>query len=126
MCRFTLTRGAILFVGGVIVQLDYNCLRTGEGSWIYILTLLFDWFRVIVLPNRIRKGGKKYMKTENLIRESLKGLLTTAIEKVCVLGEEDAQEDLKRLREVYEDLVLFWGLDEDLIDEFDEKVGILK
>ena len=66
------------------------------------------------------------MKTENLIRESLKGLLTTAIEKVCVLGEEDAQEDLKRLREVYEDLVLFWGLDEDLIDEFDEKVGILK
>ena len=66
------------------------------------------------------------MKTENLIRETLQGLLATAIEKVCVLGEEDAQEDLKRLREVYEDLVLFWGLDEDLIDEFDEKVGILK
>ena len=66
------------------------------------------------------------MKTENLIRETLQGLLATAIEKVCVLGEEDAQEDLKRLREVYEDLVLFWGLDEDLIDEFDEKVGMLK
>ena len=109
-----------------MAQLDYNVGRTGEGAWIYISTLLFSWFRVIVLPNRIRKGGKKYMKTENLIRESLKGLLATAIEKVCVLGEEDAQEDLKRLREVYEDLVLFWGLDEDLIDEFDEKVGILK
>ena len=66
------------------------------------------------------------MKTENLIRETLQGLLATAIEKVCVAGEEDAQEDLKRLREVYEDLVLFWGLDEDLIDEFDEKIGILK
>lgn len=66
------------------------------------------------------------MQTENLIRETLKGLLATAIEKVCVLGEEDAQEDLKRLREVYDDLVLFWGLDEGLIDEFDEKVGILK
>jgi len=66
------------------------------------------------------------MGTENLIQETLKGLLATAIEKVCVLGEEDAHEDLKRLREVYEDLVLFWGLDEDLIDEFDEKVGILK
>lgn len=66
------------------------------------------------------------MQTENLIRETLRGLLATAIEKVCVLGEEDAQEDLKGLREVYNDLILFWGLDEELIDEFDEKVGILK
>ena len=66
------------------------------------------------------------MQTENLIRETLRGLLATAIEKVCVLGEEYAQEDLKKLREVYEELVLFWGLDENLIDEFDEKVGIFK
>lgn len=66
------------------------------------------------------------MKTEYLIKETLKGLLATAKEKICVLGEEDAKEDLKKLREVYEDLVLFWGLDEKLIDEFDEKIGILK
>lgn len=66
------------------------------------------------------------MKTEYLIKETLKGLLATAKEKLCVLGEEDAKEDLKKLREVYEDLVLFWGLDEDMIDEFDEKIGILK
>ncbi|MEA4987911.1 MAG: hypothetical protein VB095_07610 [Anaerovorax sp.] len=66
------------------------------------------------------------MDTENLIRETLKGLIATAIEKVCVLGKEDAQMDLKRLMEVYEDLVLFWGMEEDLIDEFDEKIGILK
>ena len=66
------------------------------------------------------------MRTGNLIRETLKSLLATGIEKVCVLGVADAQEDLKRLREVYEDLVLFWGLDEDLIDDFDEKVGMLK
>ena len=66
------------------------------------------------------------MKTEYLIKETLKGLLATAKEKVCVLGEEDSKEELKKLREVYEDLVLFWGLDEELIDEFDEKIGILK
>ena len=65
------------------------------------------------------------MKTEYLIKETLKGLLATAKEKICVLGEEDAKEDLKRLGEVYEDLVLFWGLEEELIDEFDEKIGIL-
>lgn len=66
------------------------------------------------------------MKIEYLIKETLKGLLTTADEKICVLGEEDAKEDLKKLREVYEDLVLFWGLDEEMIGEFDEKIGILK
>lgn len=66
------------------------------------------------------------MKAEYLIKETLKGLLATAKEKLCVLGEEDAKEDLKKLREVYEDLVLFWGLDEEMIDEFDEKIGILK
>ena len=66
------------------------------------------------------------MQTENVIRETLKGLLATAIEKVCVLGNEDAQEDLKKISVVYEDLVLFWGLDEDLINEFDEQIGMLK
>jgi len=44
---------------------------------------------------------------------------------MCV-GVEDAQDDLKKLREVYEDLVLFWGLYEELMDEFDEKIGMLK
>jgi hypothetical protein len=66
------------------------------------------------------------MDTENLIKQTLKGLLATGIEKVCVAGEEDAQEDLKKLRAVYEDLVFFWGLDEELINDFDEKIGILK
>ena len=63
------------------------------------------------------------MRTENLIRETLKGLLTTAIEKVCVLGEQDAQEDLKQIRDMYVELIRFWTLDDDLIEAFDEKVG---
>ena len=65
------------------------------------------------------------MKTENLIRETLKGLLATAIEKVCVLGEVDAQDDLKQIRDMYVELIRFWDLDEDLIGEFDEKIGML-
>ncbi len=66
------------------------------------------------------------MNTDNLIREALKGLLATAIEKVCVLGEDDAQDDLKQIRDMYVELVRFWDLDEDLIGEFDEKIGLLK
>ena len=66
------------------------------------------------------------MKTENLILETLKGLFATAIEKVCVLGEADAQEDLKQIRDIYIELVRFWDLEEHLIDEFDEQIGIVK
>jgi hypothetical protein len=66
------------------------------------------------------------MRTENLIRETLKGLLATANEKICVLGLEDAQEDLRQIRDMYVELVRFWALDEHLIEEFDEKIGLLK
>lgn len=66
------------------------------------------------------------MNTNNLIRETLKGLLATAIEKVCVLGEQDAQDDLKQIRDMYVELIRFWDLDEDLIGEFDEKIGLMK
>lgn len=65
------------------------------------------------------------MQTDNLIRETLKGLMATAIEKVCVLGEQDAQDDLKQIRDMYVELVAFWDLDQDLIGEFDEKVTIV-
>jgi hypothetical protein len=70
--------------------------------------------------------GDWNMKTENLIRETLKGLLATAIEKVCVLGEQDSQDDLKQIRDMYVELVRFWDLDEDLIEKFDEKIGLMK
>lgn len=66
------------------------------------------------------------MNTDNLIRETLKGLLATAIEKICVLGEGDAQDDMKQIRDMYVELVRFWDLDEDLIGEFDEKIGLMK
>lgn len=62
----------------------------------------------------------EFLRTEYIIEKTLQGLLITAREKVRVLGEADAEEDVKRLREVYGDLVLFWGLDEDKIEVFDE------
>lgn len=64
------------------------------------------------------------MKTEDLIVLTLKGLLATVTEKVNVLGLEDAKDDLQNIRKVYEDLVLFWGLDEKLIDKFDEVMKV--
>ena len=64
------------------------------------------------------------MKTENLIRETLKGLLDTAKEKVCVLGLADSPDDLKQIRDLYIELIRFWDLDEELVDEFDEQIGI--
>ena len=66
------------------------------------------------------------MRTEELLQETLKGLLTTAVDKVCVLGKEDALEDLTQIRNMYVELVRFWTLDEELIDRFDERIAQMK
>ena len=61
-------------------------------------------------------------KTQNQILNTLDGLIMTAIEKICVLGENDAKPYVQQLKEVYEDLILFWGLNETLLSEFDNKI----
>ena len=63
---------------------------------------------------------------ERLIRETIEGLKATAIEKICVLGPEDARKYIDQLEEVTEDLVMFWNLDERYIDEFKETVMTLE
>ncbi|WP_425446657.1 hypothetical protein [Dethiothermospora halolimnae] len=54
---------------------------------------------------------------EWLIKTTLQGLIFTAREKQCVLGE-DAKKDIKQIKEMCEELVRFWDLDEGFIDEF--------
>ena len=61
-----------------------------------------------------------------LMDKTLKGLLATAKEKICVLGVEDAKEDLKKLRDMTEELTRFWNLDGKYLEEFDERIPILK
>jgi uncharacterized protein YukE len=39
------------------------------------------------------------------------GLIDTAKEKTCVLGAEEAQPDIQRIRETIEDLECFWNSD---------------
>lgn len=56
-------------------------------------------------------------------RIAIKVLADTAIEKIFVMGEDDARGDILKLRDVVHDLVDFWGLDEQLKDDFDERVG---
>ncbi len=43
--------------------------------------------------------------------ETMLGLIDTAKEKIYVLGAEEAQRDIERIREVMEDLQYFWSLD---------------
>lgn len=65
------------------------------------------------------------MMKEWLIKTTLQGLIFTAKEKVCVLGD-DAEEDIIKIRDMYGELVRFWDLDERYIDEFDMEVGLYK
>lgn len=44
----------------------------------------------------------------------LDGLIATAIEKICVLGKEDAKDDVSKITEMIEDLENFWNSDGEL------------
>jgi len=41
----------------------------------------------------------------------MEGLIATAVEKICVLGWEDAKEDVGKIIDMVEDLELFWDSD---------------
>ena len=49
-------------------------------------------------------------------------LITTAIEKIIVLGEEDSKEDIKKIRGVIEELTDFWNLTDVYLNDFDKAV----
>ena len=44
----------------------------------------------------------------------MKGLIATAVEKIRVLGWEDAKEDVQKLIDVVDDLEMFWDPDGEL------------
>lgn len=44
----------------------------------------------------------------------MEGLIATAVEKIRVLGWEDAKEDVQKLIDVVEDLEMFWDSDGEL------------
>ena len=46
----------------------------------------------------------------------MKGLIATAVEKIRVLGWEDAKEDVQKLTDVVEDLEMFWDWDGELTE----------
>ena len=45
------------------------------------------------------------------IKMMMEGLITTAVEKISVLGWEDAKEDVQKLIDVVENLEMFWDWD---------------
>ncbi|AOY76492.1 hypothetical protein [Clostridium formicaceticum] len=72
------------------------------------------------------KGGKlmDIMDINELMVMSLEGLKQTAMKKIKDLGKETAQDDLERIKDMFEELVFFWSLDESLIDEYDEMIRV--
>ena len=59
--------------------------------------------------------------TYNLMME---GLVSTAVEKICVLGREEAEEDLAAITKMVYDLECFWNMEGDLSDiDWSEKLA---
>ena len=50
------------------------------------------------------------------IKMMMKGLIATAVEKISVLGWEDAKEDVQKFIDVVEDLEMFWDSDGELTE----------
>jgi len=50
------------------------------------------------------------------IKMMMEGLIATAVEKISVLGWEDAKEDVQKLTDVVGDLEMFWDSDGELTE----------
>ena len=49
--------------------------------------------------------------TSEQLKMMMEGLRATAVEKICVLGWEDAKEDVEKIIDMIEDLEMFWDSD---------------
>ena len=56
------------------------------------------------------------------IKIALEVLEATSIEKVNRFGVKASLDDLDRIKDMVDELVCFWELDENLMDEYDEKI----
>jgi hypothetical protein len=54
--------------------------------------------------------------TGRQVKIMMEGLIATAVEKICVLGWEDAKEGVEKLVDLVEDLEMFWDSDGNLTE----------
>jgi len=62
------------------------------------------------------------MDMKDKIKIALEVLEATSIEKVNRFGVKSSLDDLDRIKDMVDELVCFWELDENLMDEYDEKI----
>jgi len=62
------------------------------------------------------------MDMKDKIKIALEVLEATSIEKVNRFGVKASLDDLDRIKDMVDELVCFWELDENLMDEYDEKI----
>jgi hypothetical protein len=54
--------------------------------------------------------------TGRQLKIMMEGLIATAVEKICVLGWEDAKEDVEKLVDLVKELEMFWDSDGSLTE----------
>ena len=70
----------------------------------------------------LRMGEILMMDMKDKIKIALEVLEATSIEKVNRFGVKASLDDLDRIKDMVDELVCFWELDENLMDEYDEKI----
>jgi hypothetical protein len=62
------------------------------------------------------------MNRNEILKQTLLGLELTAKRKVELLGTKKAQDDLERIKDMFDEIVCFWEFNEELIDDYDENI----
>ena len=68
----------------------------------------------------------KLDKFTEIMIVSLAALRITAIEKICKDGLEASRMKVEKIRAVYCEIVHFWKLDKEFIEDFDKKIKELE
>ena len=65
-----------------------------------------------------------FMWQISLMNLTLGGLLETALEKIARNDNENLNKEIEQIRDMYLEIIEFWDMDRNLIDDFDDKVKL--
>lgn len=71
-----------------------------------------------------KNAGQTFQANE-LLEQTVKGLIATAVQMVYVHGETDSIPYIQNLREQTSDIIEFWNLNERYVEQFDMEIGAI-
>lgn len=83
------------------------------------------WYSICKVVEKFKKKGEINMREEDkiIIEHTMEGLIITAFEKVLVLGVDEATDSVFEIRDMIEDLQMFWDLEENWVLKLEDTLS---